>query len=461
MKRISKWLTDIPLSVLPFVPEDDEISSTTSSKYLPAPLTITRRGYSPVLSSIFSTKSEPLSRFSTPGLDNTGIQLELADMDMDLMLETFPDLDAYAQKLLDLLILHPPSEALLRDLCVPGSKSSKRLRLYEQNFIASKSAYGSSQYLDTHIVDQALGSRRFNPLLHKANLAVLANFTCTAQENSDNTFQELKEVERLFPSQFGDVVHERNFEAALDLRTHTLILGMTKNQEMPAFSPDVFLQYFFFEASDPGDTDREHIMNQDIKAWAGMRDVPGWKAQVLKRIEQIRATFDETREAEEIVDFDELRVLFPWNGFVNRMAEYVRTRLVEIESNRKGVSISDLVNAAKEVTDTALSSPKRLVVSGQRGQNGDLVVGDQREVSESVDDSDDETAKTLGVAEQLPKQTPKKTPKRKENVESSTVAESVEATLDQVARIENMQTSVPPYTLSNNTHLIRLFTKKK
>lgn len=449
MSRILKWLTHIPSLALPFVPEDDEISSTTSSKYLPAQLTIPRRGYSPVLPSIFSAKTESLSRFSTPGLDTTGTQLELADMDMDLMLETFPDLDAYAQKLLDLLILHPPTADLLRDLRVPGSKSSKRLRLYEQNFIASKSAYGSSQYLDTHVVDQALETRRFNPLLHKANLAVLANFTCTAQESSDNTFQELKEVERLFPTQFGDVVHERNFNAALDLRTQTLILGMAKNQEMPAFSPDVFLQYFFFETSDPA---RERGMGQDIKAWAGMKDVPGWKTQVLKRIELIRATFDESREAEEIVDFEELANLFPWNEFVNRMAIYVRTRLVEIENGRKGVSISHLVDAAREVRATVSSSPKRLAAAGQQEQNGG-VVEDQREVPESVQESDQETAKTPGAdMEQLSKQTLK----RKENVELLASAELQDAALDQIARIDNMQTLVPPCILSNNRHPIHL-----
>lgn len=446
MSRILKWLTHIPSLALPFVPEDDEVSSTTSSKYLPAQLTIPRHGYSPVLPSIFSTKAESLSRFSTPGVDATGTQLELADMDMDLMLETFPDLDAYAQKLLDLLILHPPTADLLRDLRVPGSKSSKRLRLYEQNFIASKSAYGSSQYLDTHVVDQALGTRRFNPLLHKANLAVLANFTCTAQESSDNTFQQLKEVERLFPTQFGDVVHERNFNAALDLRTQTLILGMAKNQEMPAFSPDVFLQYFFFKTPDPANTTREHKMSQDIKAWAGMKDVPGWKTQVLKRIELIRATFDESRDAEEIVDFEELANLFPWNGFVNRMAGYVRTRLVEIENNRKGVSISHLVDAAREVRATVSNSPKRLVAAGQQEQNGG-VAEVQMEVPESVQESDQETT---GAPEAGMEQLSKQTPKRKENAELLAAAELQDAGLDQIARIDNMQTLVSPCVLSKN-----------
>lgn len=447
MKAVLKWLTRVPrYSALPLVPENEEVSSSAGPKFLPAQLTIPR-GYSPALSSILSTKSESPSRFSTPGLDTTGTQLELADMDMDLMLETFPDLDAYAQKILDLLILRPPTEDLLRDLRVPGSKSSKRLRLYEQNFIASKSAYGTPLYLATHIVEQALNSSRFNSLLHKANLAVLANFTYTAQESSDNTFQELKEVERLFPTQFGDVVHERNFDVALDIRTHTLILGMMKNQELPQFNPDVFLQYFFLDipgGRGPGNV-AKYVVNQYVKAWEGMKPVEGWKIKVLKRIEQIRATFDEKRAPEERVDFDELANLFPWEQFVNRLAAYVRTRLAEIEKNREGVSISDLVEVVRDAADTTLvsTSPEKLAAVGVDKYDGDILE-DQKEAPESVHGSDQGfTMAPEADVKQLPTQLPNE---KKDNVEYPrlpTVAESIEATLEEAARIDDMETSVP------------------
>lgn len=444
MKGILRWLTRLPPSSgLPLVPEDEEVSSTNSSKYLPTQLTLTR-GYSPPLSSIFSTKSESSSHLSTTRLDATKTQQALADMDMDLMFETFPDLDTYAQKLLDLLILRPPAGDLLRDLRVPGSKSSKRLRLYEQNFIASKSAYGGSQYLDTDIVEQALGSKEFNSLLHKANLAVLANFTFTAQESSDNTFQELKEVEHLFPTQFGDVVRETNFEAALDLRTQTLILGMTKNQDMPGFNPDMFLQYFFLDipgGRGSGNTS-QYIMNQYVKAWVGMKPVEGWETQVLKRIEQIRATFG---EAEDIVDFDELANLFPWRGFVTRMAGYAQTRLVEIEKNRGGTSISDLVDAAREDTDATalvLKSPEKSATAGQGKQNRG-VSRSRGEAPESAQESDQGSTK---APEAEIEQLPKLLSKEKDTVEYPklpAVAEPTDATMEEATRIENMQTSVP------------------
>lgn len=388
-----------------------------------------------------------MSPRSTPGPDATGTQLELEDMDMDLMLETFPDLDTHAQKLLDLLILHPPTKHLQRDLSLPGSKPSKRLRLYEQNFNASKSAYGTSQYLNTHIVGQALGGRKFNPLLHKANLAVLANFAYTAQESSDSTFQELKEVERLFPAQFGDVVNEKNFQVALDLRTQTLILGMARGQERSEFDPDVFLQYFFFEVTDKdaGDTTQEFIMNHRPKPWTGMKHVEGWVKQVLTRIEQIHDTFGK-RPNEEIVDFEELSRLFPWNGLVNRIKEYVQTRLAEIEKDGNGASIKDLVNAAKDVTDMAAlesRSPGRLAAAGK----SEGVTKDQSEVAESVQESDQESTKTPKVdVEQPSKPKPTPTPKKKASIEYPllpAVAESVEVVQKEVASVDDVQRSVP------------------
>lgn len=459
MKAVLKWLTRVPrYSALPLVPENGEVSSSINPKFLPAQLTIPR-GYSPALSSTFSTKSESPSRFSTPGLDTTGTQLELADMDMDLMLETFPDLDTYAQKILDLLILRPPTNDLLRDLRVPGSKSSKRLRLYEQNFIASKSAYGTPLYLATHIVEQALNSSRFNSLLHKANLAVLANFTYTAQESSDNTFQELKEVERFFPRQFGDVVHERNFDVALDIRTHTLILGMMKNQELPQFNPDVFLQYFFLDipgGRGPGNVVK-YVVNQYVKGWEGMKPVEGWKIKVLKRIEQIRATFNEKR-AEERVDFDELANLFPWEQFVDRLAAYVRTRLAEIEKNMEGASISDLVEAVRDAADTTLvsTSPEKLAAAGLDKYDGD--VAEEREASESVHGSDQGFAMAPEADfEKLPTQLPNE---KKDNVkypQLPTVAESVDATLEEATRIDNMQT----YALRQQISHLSPFTDQK
>lgn len=385
-------------------------------------------------------------------------------MDMDLMLETFPDLDAYAQKILDLLILRPPTADLLRDLRVPGSKSSKRLRLYEQNFIASKSAYGTPLYLSTHIVEQALSSSRFNSLLHKANLAVLANFTYTAQESSDNTFQQLKEVERLFPTQFGDVVHERNFDIALDIRTHTLILGMMKNQELPQFNPDVFLQYFFLDipgGRGPGNVTK-YVVNQYVKAWEGMKPVEGWKIKVLKRIEQIRATFDEKRAPEERVDFDELANLFPWEQFVDRSAAYVRTRLAEIEKNREGVSISDLVEALRDAADTTLvsTSPEKLAAAGLVKQDG---TEDQMEAPELIHESDQGFAMAPKAdVEHFPTQLPNEKKAYVEYPQLLTIAESVEATVEETARIDDMQTSVPTLHAFRQQYSIclHLLTKK-
>lgn len=433
MNRIFKWLTNLPPTpALPLVPEDDEVSVFSASKYPSAqqpqkPQQQQQRDYTP---SIFPITSNPPSRFSTPGFDTTGTQLEIEDMDIDLIFETFPDLDTHAQRLLDLLILRPPAEDLLRNLKLPGSKSSKRLRLYEQNFNASKSAYGTSQYLNSHIVEVALGNSMFNPLLHKANLAVLANFTHTAQETSDSTFQELKEIERSFPTQFGDVVHEGNFQAALDLRTQTLVLGM-RSQEVATFDPDAFLRHFFMEQTEEEEEDGEDslYMNRRIKPWPGMERIEGWEGMVLTRITRIRGTFNLARAGdEEIVDFEELVKIFPWDAFVERMAGYIKTRLGEIERDRKGVSIADLVAASRDVTN--LSAEGAAEKSRDLGAAGDR----EKEIPESAQEQPARTqTPEADVEQQLP------TPEEREDVEYPQLPTLQEEDELVPSRIENME----------------------
>lgn len=351
---------------------------------------------------------------------------------MDIILETFPDLDSNAQKLLDLLILNPPVDDLIRDLRIPGSKASKRLHLYEQSFNASKNAYGTTQYLSTRVVGRALetGTDILNPLLYKANLAVLAKFTHTAQETSDSTFQALKEVERSFPGLFGDVVHEGNFEAALEVRTQTLILGM-KNQQATNLDPDTFLQHFFMQADSDQDAGTPgNIMDLRVKPWEGMKPVEGWENRVVDRIARIRSTFGRG-EDEEAVDFDELMKLFPWSRFVNRMVDYIETRLAEIKEDRGSMSVADLVDAARDAI--AMSALEGVTTEKGKGVSREE---DEREVPESVQGRSSGTQTPEADVEQLP------TPEENEEVgypqlpALPQVAETAREELDRIREIE-------------------------
>jgi hypothetical protein len=283
----------------------------------------------------FSSVSPVSEFFSTPEPDLSNTQIEIEELDVGLMLEMFPHLDAHSRKILDLLILKPPTRDLRRLLLVPGSSASKRLRTYEQNFAASKTAYGTSEYISVRQVESAFGGdESFRPLLHASNLSILADVAYTSQGSGESTFEKLKQIERDFPVQFGDVVRNVNFQAALDLRTQYLVLALVNHQDTDGFNPDMWLRLIFFDD------------NMVIKRWTEMEDVDNWEARVLERVMRIRSTFAQ-KPYDDPLDVAMLVDLFPWDDFVKRISSYIKIRFSELEKSRAGRSVEELVENAR------------------------------------------------------------------------------------------------------------------
>lgn len=333
--RIYSWLTSSSSAL--FVPEGSELDAEAEkpdspppnpSRYEPPPNLLPRDD---TVSSI-SAVSE---YFSTPEPDLSNTQIEIEELDVGLMLEMFPHLDAHSKKILDLLILKPPTRDLRRLLLVPGSSASKRLRTYEQNFAASQMAYGTSEYISVRQVESALGGdESFRPILHASNLSILADVAYTSQGSGDSTFEKLKQIESDFPVQFGDVVRNVNFQAALDLRTQYLVLALVNNQDTDGFNPDMWLKLIFFD----GDL--------AVKRWTEMEDVDNWETRVLERVMKIRSTFAQ-KPHEDPLDVAMLMDLFPWDDFVKRISSYIKIRFSELEKLRAGRSVEDFFENAR------------------------------------------------------------------------------------------------------------------
>ncbi|KAI5846530.1 hypothetical protein DFP73DRAFT_526022 [Morchella snyderi] len=317
--------------------------------------------------------------FSTPEPDLSNTQIEIDELDVGLMLEMFPHLDAHSRKILDLLILKPPTKDLRRHLLVPGSSASKRLRTYEQNFAASKTAYGASDYISVRQVESALGGdESFRPLLYTSNLSILADVTYTSQGSGESTFDKLKHIERDFPVQFGDVVRNANFQAALDLRTQYLVLALVNNQDTHGFNPDVWLRFIFFDD------------DKVVKRWAEMENVDNWETRVLERVVKIRSTFGQG-SYEDPLDIAMLVDLFPWEDFVKRISSYIKTRFSELEKSRAGRSVENLVDNAK---------------NPQFGDAREINFLDDREIPETLRDGTPVKRRTARVSQKLPEAEP-------------------------------------------------------
>ncbi|RPB13000.1 hypothetical protein P167DRAFT_545024 [Morchella conica CCBAS932] len=383
--RIYSWLTSSS-SALSLVPqcsgsdteaekqeqEEPDSPPPNPSRYEPPPNLLPRDD---TVSSISVSEF-----FSTPEPDLSNTQIEIEELDVGLMLEMFPHLDAHSKKILDLLILKPPSRDLRRLLLVPGSSASKRLRTYEQNFAASKMAYGTSDYISVRQVESALGGdESFRPLLHASNLSILADVAYTSQGSGESAFEKLKQIERDFPVQFGDVVRNVNFQAALDLRTQYLVLALVNNQDMDGFNPDMWLKLIFFD----GDT--------AVKRWTEMEDVDNWETRVLERAMKIRSAFAQKPYDDDPLDVAMLMDLFPWDDFVKRISSYIKIRFSELEKSRAGRSVEDLVENAR---------------NPQFGDDRERDFLDDREIPETLPDGTPVKPRSARVSQKLPEAEP-------------------------------------------------------
>ncbi|KAG0637572.1 hypothetical protein HOY80DRAFT_251839 [Tuber brumale] len=338
----------ISRGALPDLPEDDVISFAS---FLDTPR-------SSIMSRHSGSPQDGPIALRTPGPEESSTQRELEAMDTELVLESTSELDRNAQRLLDLLILDPPEGDVLVSAHTKDSKVSKRLRVYWPAFGASKIVFGTSAFLDVGTVEAALGEGIYTPVIYRANLAILANFIYTADEEDDTTFQELKSIERYFPTQVGGIIDDQNLRFALDLRTQTVIRGMLLVQE-DSLEPDIFLKHFFMERV-PARGANDGKPEYKCKSWLGSRDADEWEGVIIERLHSIRSTFrfeggqnddEESREGHIQVDFEKLTALFPWEGFVGQMTEFIKEQLIKLDDSNTSAGKERGSSANKKIMD--------------------------------------------------------------------------------------------------------------
>ncbi|CUS13084.1 unnamed protein product [Tuber aestivum] len=375
------------ISALPDLPEDEVISFASSLDTPRSSVTSGRSG---------SLSDGPITSRAI-GAEKSSTQRELEAMDTELVLESTSELDRNAQRLLDLLILNPPEEDMLASTHTRSSKVSKRLRVYWPAFDASKIVFGTSHFLDVGTVEAALGEGIYTPVIYRANLAILANFIYTADEEDDSTFQELKSIERCFPAQVGGVIDDQNLQFALDLRTQTVIRGMLSVRE-DSLEPDVFLRHFFMEKA-PAKEANDGKPEYRCKSWPGSRDVDGWEKAIVERTRSIRSTFcseggqdddGESQGGRIQVNFEKLVALFPWKEFVCRIADFIKGRLGGLENSNAGAGEERGPGASKGAVDEEAvqsdADPKSQQHVEASPKNGGTFNRDTSQISTEVDE---------------------------------------------------------------------------
>ncbi|KAI9767306.1 MAG: hypothetical protein M1840_005715 [Geoglossum simile] len=291
---------------------------------------------------------------------------ELADLDADVILEVLPTLSDTSSGLLGVLA---PADATMegitniaKELLVPGSRTSRRVKFHEGTFKSARGEFGSDHYIDVSIINRALlgvrltrdigtGSWLPDPLLQKANLAIFATRMFVHQRGSQDLWAAVALLDSKFPAPFlsslepnsvSGVASSRlreTFDLALNLRTQLMLIILSQHVDKPNYDPDKILMYVFFEPPDGSSTNR-------VKGWAvpglgggGSRLPDEFGVLVLERIQRIRQSFTEPSEslfvagepAEMPAELKRLEETFPWIEFLSEVVNWTNLRLGDIE----------------------------------------------------------------------------------------------------------------------------------
>lgn len=290
----------------------------------------------------------------------THSQAELQELDADMIVEAFAELDRNAQRLLekatpadyDELDLHGHVEQLHER----GSRLSKQLKQLAKVLEATQDGtFGSQTYIDPHIILRCLlethieafpkGSWRPDAIIYKANLANFVDMICSIPPDSEQVYDTLASLDVNFPSQFvSKFVHvdeagagtsmliQDTFEMALELRTQLAILNMIQKRPETLEEANNAICQIFVDAGDGSYPSDKQGYESTAKAWEELplsqQEIAGF---VTERIMALREPFNMTSSSASVVEaLDLLKKEYTWSKFLVFVLSWARRRLNEL-----------------------------------------------------------------------------------------------------------------------------------
>jgi hypothetical protein len=295
-----------------------------------------------------TSQSQSATHSATQSETAGGIQLEAQPVDLALAFETMPDLDAGAEKLFKLLLSGGDMETTRLEIMRPGSAISRRLTTYERSFAVDKAVFGSQEYVSPTVIQDVLETGEYNPVLYKANMAIMVVFFYTCQTETEKFSEDLKRMERSFPWIIGQELNQETFQLALDLRTHAAIAGVVQSWDNEDFDPLEILENFFGNLDD----------QRGYRDWGVHVHYKKWRTDTTRRIQDIVSALD--RNAIDAFDETELQRMFNWDEFATRMVSYIR-RIVQDPEQKMEVAAA--LEAAQKNVDSIFptDAPKDVV----------------------------------------------------------------------------------------------------
>ncbi|KAL4906826.1 hypothetical protein BDW74DRAFT_127800 [Aspergillus multicolor] len=275
------------------------------------------------------------------------------DLDPEMMLEAFPDLERTGKSVLDFLAPTTASPAMIvnkADLLIdPKNTQSKRLLRLIKNLDGDMKIFSNQTYIDlegiNRIFSAVLEDRREDiedwspdPIVQMANCARFALEILLAGTNPNSRKRAIRDIEKLFPRPFmtgivgagqdkapgESLLDKETFDLALSIRTQSLIMLLEEKQEDPKFNAKHAVKLCFFKTLSRKSPMRGfNLPNFSNKADGNL------PAQYM---DDVRKRYNDILLVEEDGKFDvnELKQDYRWKRFVLHSAHWVRRRTDEI-----------------------------------------------------------------------------------------------------------------------------------
>ncbi|BDD63410.1 hypothetical protein MAP00_008304 [Monascus purpureus] len=328
----------------------------------------------------------------------TDSEPDTGDLDPVMMSEALPDLQRAAEGILNFILPRCADPigllSLAKGLRNPKNTQSRRFQRFVKNLKTEAQVFGHHEFIDGDMVkrllpyaslDQSAGDKEWNPdpILHKANCALLVVNAIYADPGSLILRQLVKRLEGQFPAPFmkgivasieegesiGKSVLERpTLDLALDIRTQFLRLELESRRHEENFDPEAILKQVFFDESVYGDFD--HDSGQvPLRGFgiAPFQDENGhlprqFEEHVYERVQDIGVLL---RNEDGSLNLRGLEAAYHWQGFVHRAIRWVRKRNEEISRELKSQPSSDDV---RDTIKRELSHRTSLERTTQDGQ---------------------------------------------------------------------------------------------
>ncbi|KAK3066069.1 hypothetical protein LTR53_017720, partial [Teratosphaeriaceae sp. CCFEE 6253] len=306
---------------------------------------------------------------------------ELADLDVDVMLDVLPDLLRAAEQMAAFLVPADPDTrpVVWKEIRMHGSRHSKAYGTRLKALELHKDSFGSQGYIQPSIVNRKLldvqsvaevyeGPWRPDDLIYKINLAQMLRTVLVLGHDADEMTPDGYNALELLDTHFAAAIAGPEFDTEalrllLAVQTQLAILRLSWFRDSPDYEPiEIINETFYARDAATGD-----LVYKDAAAMH-LDDLPdptrrAWYKTIAKLVEQgLQAPFHDGLPLGAAQT--QLRRRCPWSQLVERVVAYDAHRRAQLDQHIAGAGgveriVEGMEREVRRVQDVRSADRKR------------------------------------------------------------------------------------------------------